>query len=61
MNNKRLLLVSGLATILAVTCLNIKNNKRVNSLYAYEDISINSDKDAFRLLDKSYNEAFGFR
>lgn len=59
MNNK-LLLVSGLATLLAVSCYTFKNQENSSPLYAYDDISINSNQDAFTLLDKQYeaNESF---
>ena len=60
MNNKRLLLVSSLAALLAVTCYSFKNQEVVNPLFAYDDVSINSDKDDFKLIDKQYGEDESF-
>ena len=60
MNNKRLVLVSGLVSLFAVSCLSFSFKKNVNTAKAYDDISLASEHDAFKLLDKQYVEDESF-
>lgn len=54
MKNRHILSISLLASLFAISSLTYNNSDSVKPVYAYEDISLSSDKDAFRLLDKSY-------
>ena len=54
MNKKRLLIISGLVSLFALSLITINSNKDVTPVHAYDDLALQSDKDAFRLLDKQY-------
>ena len=60
MKSKRILLVSGLISLFAVSCFAFANKRNVEQASAYEDISLNSNQDAFRLLNKQYAEDESF-
>ncbi len=59
MNKGHLLLISGLVSLFAFSSFTISKN-HIKSALAYDDISLNSDKDAFRLLDKQYGKDESF-
>lgn len=55
MNKKYYLPILGLASLFALSSLYLNKNKQVTPVHAYDDISLSSDRDAFRLLDKEYS------
>lgn len=60
MNKKRFILTFGLASLFAFASLASLNKGNITPAYAYDDISLASETDAFRLLDKEYEEDESF-
>ena len=62
MDKKNFLLTTGFALLLAVSSFGLVSKNASSPVYAYDDLSLNSDRDAFRLLDKEFtaDESFVF-
>ena len=60
MKNKRIILISGLISLFAISSLAFAGKRNIEKASAYEDISLSSNQDAFKLLDKQYDEDESF-
>ena len=60
MNKKRFFIISSFVSLLAISCFTLASKKEEEATFAYENISLSSDHDAFRLLDKQYQENESF-
>ena len=60
MNKKRFFLIFGFISLFVASCVTFVNKNNVAPAYAYDDISLSSQTDAFTLLDKQYDKSDSF-
>ena len=61
MNKRHLLPIAGCISLFAISCLTFINNKKdLAPAYAYNNVSLASETDAFQLIDKQYSKTESF-